>query len=134
VRPGYFQRNASGFCPRLDLLIIRWSWLTMDRCMHQAQSKDRRPWARAYHRAGASMHRTIGLALVSPQMVSEVAVSAGWPPVMTLDEAAAAMRISPQTLRRYVSEGKFKKSVKRGWPVLFWRDTLISEFMKGSPR
>ena len=84
--------------------------------------------------AGASMHRTIGLALVSPQMVSEVAVSAGWPPVMTLDEAAAAMRISPQTLRRYVSEGKFKKSVKRGWPVLFWRDTLISEFMKGSPR
>lgn len=78
--------------------------------------------------------RTIGLAMVTPVMVAEAAVAAGWPPIMTLEEAAQAMRISPQTLRRYVSEGKYKKSVKRGWPVLFWRDTLLAEFMKGAAR
>lgn len=84
--------------------------------------------------SGSSPNRIIGMATVSPEMVAGASDTAGWPPIMTLEEAAQAMRISPQTLRRYVSEGKYKKSVKRGNPVLFWRDSLLSEYMKGPPR
>lgn len=58
----------------------------------------------------------------------------GLPPIMTLEEAARAVRMSPQTLRRKISEGHFKNSVKRGWPVLFWRDAFIFEVMKGPKR
>jgi len=120
--------------PRLDLLVARWTWAALERVHRRGGRLPRRPWAGARRPQVAAASRTIGLAMVSPEMVAEAALAAGWPPVMTLEEAAEAMRISPQTLRRYVSEGKYKKSVKRGWPTLFWRDSLISEFMKGPRR
>ncbi len=75
--------------------------------------------------------RTIGLAFVSETAVKGAAEGAGWPPIMTLKEAASAARLAPQTLKRQVSEGRFTKSVKRGKPLLFWRDSFISELMKG---
>ena len=119
--------------PRIDLLLARLVWhLGTSRKDRADRVQFRAPGATRSLRPEGS--RTVGLAMVSPDMVAEAALAAGWPPVMTLEEAAEAMRISPQTLRRYVSEGKFKKSVKRGWPTLFWRDSLISEFMKGPRR
>lgn len=119
---------------RLDLLILRWAWTTANHLRRLRRQTPRRSWTVSQSSPTASRRRTIGMATVTPEMVAEASVAAGWPPVMTLEEAAEAMRISPQTLRRYVSEGKYKKSVKRGWPVLFWRDSLLSEFMKGPPR
>lgn len=123
-----------GLCVRLDLLCVRWAWGITSPLHWLGRPTPRRSWTVSQSSPTASPRRTIGMATVTPEMVAEASVAAGWPPVMTLHEAAEAMRISPQTLRRYVSEGKFKKSVKRGWPVLFWRDSLLSEFMKGPPR
>ena len=119
---------------RLDLLCMRWAWATIRPLHRVGRHTPRRSWTVPRSPPTPSPRRTIGMATVTPEMVAEASVAAGWPPVMTLQEAAEAMRISPQTLRRYVSEGKYKKSVKRGWPVLFWRDSLLSEFMKGPPR
>jgi len=119
---------------RIDLLVLRWAWTTANHLRRLGRQTPRRSWTVPRSSPTASPRRTIGMATVTPEMVAEASVAAGWPPVMTLHEAAEAMRISPQTLRRYVSEGKYKKSVKRGWPVLFWRDSLLSEFMKGPPR
>lgn len=126
--------SVDQYIPRIDLLATRWIWAAAGRVHPQGGRGRRRPWSSARRPRAAAASRNIGLAMVSPEMVAEAALTAGWPPVMTLEEAAEAMRISPQTLRRYVSEGKFKKSVKRGWPTLFWRDSLISEFMKGPRR
>jgi len=121
-------------CIRLDLLCLRWAWTIVNHLRRLGRQTQRRSWTAPRSSPPASPRRTISMATVTPEMIAEASVAAGWPPVMNLQEAAEAMRISPQTLRRYVSEGKFKKSVKRGWPVLFWRDSLLSEFMKGPPR
>lgn len=120
--------------PRFDLIVKRWVWRIAHAMSTTRRESVRQPWTTPRQAQASSPRRTIGMATVTPEMVAEASVAAGWPPVMTLHEAAEAMRISPQTLRRYVSEGKFKRSVKRGWPVLFWRDSLLSEFMKGPPR
>jgi len=117
---------------RLDLLALRWAWTTANHLRRLGRQTPRRSWTVSRSSPTASPRRTIGMATVTPEMVAEAALAAGLPPVMNFEEAAEA--ISPQTLRRYVSEGKFKKSVKRGWPTLFWRDSLISEFMKGPRR
>ena len=128
------MKSALDLWVRLDLLCVRWAWAIISPLHRVGRHIPRRSWMVPRSSPTASPRRTIGMATVTPEMVAEASVAAGWPPVMTLHEAAEAMRISPQTLRRYVSEGKFKKSVKRGWPVLFWRDSLLSEFMKGPPR
>ena len=52
------------------------------------------------------------------------------PPVLSLDQAAKLAHLAPSTLKRKVSEGHFKESVKRGKPLLFWRDKFVKELMK----
>ena len=52
-----------------------------------------------------------------------------YPPIITLREAATISRMSPKTIYKKVSEGFFKKSVKRGKPLLFWRDRFVQEVM-----
>jgi len=51
-----------------------------------------------------------------------------FPPVMTPDQAADLLQVSKHTVYRYVSDGRLKRSVRRGRPLRFWRDRLISEF------
>ena len=53
------------------------------------------------------------------------------PPVLTLDMAAAISGYKRSTLKRQISEGRFKNSVKRKKPVLFWRDRFVQELMQG---
>lgn len=53
----------------------------------------------------------------------------GYPPILVPDEAAGLLRIKTTTLYRHISEGKYRKSVKRGKPLRFWRDRLVQEFM-----
>ena len=51
-------------------------------------------------------------------------------PILSLNEAAALAKLAPGTLKRLVSEGRFAGSVKRGKPLLFWRDRFVAELMK----
>ena len=51
------------------------------------------------------------------------------PIVLTLEEAASLMRIAPSTLKRRVSFGHTRRSVKASKPIRFWRDTFMQEAM-----
>ena len=53
-----------------------------------------------------------------------------FPPVLSLDQAAKLAHLASSTLKRKVSEGNFKESVKRGKPLLFWRDKFVKELLK----
>lgn len=48
-----------------------------------------------------------------------------YPPILVLSEAAEIARLKPSTLKRLVSEGRFKGSVRRGKPLRFWRDRFV---------
>ena len=50
-------------------------------------------------------------------------------PILSLKEAAALSKLAPSTLKRLVSQGRFTSSVKRGKPLLFWRDKFVAELM-----
>lgn len=52
------------------------------------------------------------------------------PSILSLEEAAALVKLRPQTLKRKVSEGLYAKSVVRGKPLRFWRDRLVGEVMR----
>ena len=54
----------------------------------------------------------------------------GFPPVLSLEQAAKLAHLAPSTVKRKVSEGHFKESVKRGKPLLFWRDKFVKELLK----
>jgi hypothetical protein len=58
------------------------------------------------------------------------AVPAEVPPILSLDEAAALVKLGPQTLKRKVSERLYAKSVVRGKLLCFWRDRLVMEVMR----
>ena len=51
------------------------------------------------------------------------------PAILTLEEAADLMRIAPSTLKRWVCEGRIRKSVKGGKPIRFFRDLFVQEAM-----
>ena len=46
------------------------------------------------------------------------------PPIMTVDEAARFLRISKSTLYSRVSQGRYRDAVRRGKPMVFFRDRL----------
>jgi hypothetical protein len=52
-----------------------------------------------------------------------------YPPILTLSEAAEIARLKPGTLKRKVSEGRFRGSVRKGKPLLFWRDRFVQALM-----
>ena len=53
-----------------------------------------------------------------------------YPPLLTVQETAELLRLRVSTIYRHVSEGKYRKAVKRGKPLRFYRDQLVKEFMK----
>ncbi len=50
-----------------------------------------------------------------------------FPPILTLSQAAGLAGLKPSTLKRKVSEGCFSVCVKRGKPLLFWRDRFVQQ-------
>ncbi|MBL4808635.1 MAG: hypothetical protein JKY43_01080 [Phycisphaerales bacterium] len=74
-------------------------------------------------------NRTIGLD-ISLQEARTMAVEYKLPPIITLEEAALIARRSIYTIKRLVTEGRFKKSAKPGKPLLFHRDRFIQEVLK----
>ncbi len=53
-----------------------------------------------------------------------------YPPILNLDQAAALAGVAPSTLKRHVSEGRYKNCVSRGKPLRFWRDGFVQEAMR----
>ena len=50
-------------------------------------------------------------------------------PILSLDQAAQVTKLSKQTLRRFVCEGKFAASVFRGRPLRFITQRLLEEVL-----
>jgi hypothetical protein len=86
------------------------------------ESKAPKPAARARRAAG-------GVKLTEAEI--RRAVEGQYPPLLTLDLAASISGYARSTLKRQISEGRFKNCVKRKKPVLFWRDRFIQELMQG---
>jgi len=57
-------------------------------------------------------------------------LSADYPPILSLKQAAALAGIAPSTLKRHVSEGLYKDCVSRRKPLRFWRDLFAQAVMK----
>ena len=51
-------------------------------------------------------------------------------PILSLDQAADVTKLSKQTLRRFVCEGKFAASVFRGRPLRFITQRFIEEVLR----
>ncbi|MEQ9617043.1 MAG: helix-turn-helix domain-containing protein [Phycisphaerales bacterium] len=49
---------------------------------------------------------------------------------MTVDEAARLLRVSKSTLYGHVSRGKYRDAVKRGRPLVFYRDRLVRDYFR----
>lgn len=79
--------------------------------------------------AAARTRRKRGVKLTETEI--RKAVESHYPPVLTLDMAATISGYASSTLKRLLSEGRFKNSAKRKKPVLFWRDRFIQELMQG---
>ncbi|MFG0285258.1 MAG: helix-turn-helix transcriptional regulator, partial [Phycisphaerales bacterium JB039] len=47
------------------------------------------------------------------------------PAILSAAQAAELLGVAKSTLYRRVSEGAFRSCVRRGKPLLFWRDRLI---------
>ena len=60
----------------------------------------------------------------------QAAFGDGYPPILSLEAAAALAGWAPGTLKRKVSEGRFKSSVSRRRPLRFWTARFIQEVMK----
>ena len=60
----------------------------------------------------------------------EMSAIESYPPLLTVQETAELLRLRVSTIYRHVSEGKYRKAVKRGKPLRFYRDQLVKEFMK----
>jgi hypothetical protein len=56
-------------------------------------------------------------------------ISGQYGPILDLAKAASLAGIKPSTLKRKVSEGHYRSSVRRGKPLQFWRDRFVSEHM-----
>jgi len=57
-----------------------------------------------------------------------------YPPVMGLQAASRLTGLAPSTLYHWVSTGKLRACVKRGRPLLFFRDRLVREVFRDSGR
>ena len=69
-----------------------------------------------------------------PRSLSSEELDSGigsFPPLLTVDEAARLLRVSKSTLYGQVSRGKYRDAVKRGRPLVFYRDRLVRDYFRG---
>lgn len=57
-----------------------------------------------------------------------------YPPILSAQQAAVLSHYALSTLKRKVSEGHFRKSVKPGRPLLFYGDYFVQELMTSGKR
>jgi hypothetical protein len=53
-----------------------------------------------------------------------------YPQILSLKEAAEIAKLSPATLKRHVSEGRYANCVSRGKPLRFFRNWFVLELMR----
>lgn len=53
-----------------------------------------------------------------------------FPPILSLCQAAQLAHLRPGTVKRLASEGCFGDSVRKGKPIVFWRDRFVVEVME----
>ena len=75
--------------------------------------------------------------LAAPLTVQEITVAFQpladeFPPILTLVQAAKLACLKPSTLKRKVSEGCFVGCVRRGKPLLFWRDRFVKHIFEAA--
>jgi hypothetical protein len=51
-------------------------------------------------------------------------------PILSLRQAAELAHISPNTLKRQISEGRYRNCVVRRKPLLVWRNRFVVELFK----
>lgn len=82
-----------------------------------ARSRTRRcraPWKPAAEITTEEIHSAIDAAM--------------FPAILTIGQAASMLQLSPHTLYKAVSEGRYRDAVRRGKPLRFWRDRLIQAY------
>src|SRR5438045_4192774 len=69
---------------------------------------------------------------LSPEQVATAFANTAsqYGPILNLKQAADIVGIATGTLKRWVSEGRFPRSAKRGKQLLFWRDQFVVEVMQ----
>lgn len=58
------------------------------------------------------------------------AKASGYPIILTPTQASSLLQISRSCLYSHVSQGRYKRAVKRGKPLRFHRDLLVREFFR----
>ena len=53
-------------------------------------------------------------------------------PLLSLEQAAHHAHLSPNTLKKQLSQGKFRDCVKRGKPLLFITERFFRELFRGA--
>ena len=68
---------------------------------------------------------------ITPQEIAHSVDTSRFPAILTPEQASELLQIAKNTLYRKVSEGCFSAAVRRGKPLRFWRDRLITAFLSG---
>jgi predicted DNA-binding protein (UPF0251 family) len=55
-------------------------------------------------------------------------------PLLSLEQAAQHAHLSPATLKKQLSQGRFRDCVKRGKPLLFLTERFVQELFRGAGR
>lgn len=80
---------------------------------------------------GNSRDGRISRPRIRPLTGDEIEIGlSGFPPLLTVDEAARLLRVSKSTLYGHVSRGKYRDAVKRGRPLVFYRDRLVRDYFR----
>jgi hypothetical protein len=68
--------------------------------------------------------------LTSGEIETAFRTDTQFPPLLSLEQAASLSHFAAGTIKRLVSEGFFRDSVRRGKPIAFWRDRFVAEIME----
>ncbi len=68
---------------------------------------------------------------LTPEEIAQSIDATRYPAILTPEQAAELLQLAKTTLYRKVSEGSFKGAVRRGKPLRFWRDRLVTLFLGG---
>lgn len=93
--------------------------------------KNNKPQSKDQHkRRRVSLQINFGKPLTEAEAQVSFRGDVQFPPLLSLDQAAQLAHFAPSTIKRLASEGHFRNSVRRGKPMVFWRDRFVVEVME----
>lgn len=69
---------------------------------------------------------------LTPDEIAQALDPSRFPAILNPEQAAELLQLAKATLYRKVSEGWFREAVRRGKPLRFWRDRLVTAFLAGT--